>query len=288
MRYAKRAVRGNRILKQDRAKWIVAENACAPIVEKSLFNDLQSCLGGNIRQRAWSEASTYLLTGLVRCGECGRTLTGMTCKGANGQLHRYYRCPSRIQKGPSACKGLVYRAGELEEAIVGQIAGFDAETLKRELEEHRKRIAEQAAPRAARRAELQSAFDSYRDRERRLLELYETNAIDLGAFKERREQLESQRLAVAAELTGTDASAPQQGAENIDPEALVRDYRELQASFEDLPMSGKQRLLQEMAREITACSGGVVRIHLDLTAGVRSPAIPLDKYLEIRIAPKGE
>ena len=41
VRYAKRAVRGNRILKQDRKKWIVVENACAPIIEKALFDGLQ-------------------------------------------------------------------------------------------------------------------------------------------------------------------------------------------------------------------------------------------------------
>ena len=120
-----------------------------------------------------------------------------------------------------------------------------------------------------------------------MLELYETNAIDLGTFKERRGQLDSQRLAIAAELTEMDASAPEEGAPDIDADALVREFKQLQATFVELPMPNKQRLLQDLTREVTAHKDGTVKIHLSLIAGIQSPAIPIDKYFEIHVAPKG-
>lgn len=288
VRYAKRAVRGNRILKQDKTKWVVAENACQPIVEKELFADLQAGLNDNTRPRAWREASTYLLTGLVRCGICGGRMNGTTCKGSSGKPHRYYHCIQRVQRGPSVCKGISCKAEELEAAVVGQIMGFDAATLKSELEEHKRRFAEEAAPRAARLAELRQAFEGFRERERRLLELYETGAVDLATFKERRGQLESQRLAVAAELTELECASTQGGEQDIDPDALVRDYRQLQATFRNLSPLEQQRLLQAMTREVSVLPDRTANVHFTPVAGVHAPTVKLDQYVEIQLARQGD
>jgi len=288
VRYAKRAMRGNRIVKQDREKWIVTENACAPIIEQDLFDDLQTSLKANGRPRAWREASTYLLTGLVRCGLCGGRMIGMTCKGGNGQPHRYYRCVRRVQKGPSVCKGLTCRAGELEEVVVSQIVGFDADALRQELEDYKRHMAAEIAPQAKRREELQAAFDGFRERERRLLELYETSAIDLAAFKERRAQLEQQRLVIAGELAETDVNVPDGSVQDIDAKSLAGKFRELQATFGHLSLHEQQRLLQAMTQEIGVHPDGKLDIDFNVTAGVQSPAIPLEQYVEIQIARQGE
>ncbi len=66
--------------------------------------------------RPWRRSLVYLLSGLGRCGICGSRIIG-----SNG----YYRCTGRVQKGKSFCKGLSYRQAELEQAITGQIVGFD-------------------------------------------------------------------------------------------------------------------------------------------------------------------
>jgi site-specific DNA recombinase len=285
VRYAKRAVRGNRILKQAREKWIVTENACEPIVEKSLFEGIQASLNDNTRPRAWSEASEYLLTSMARCGICGGRLNGMTCKGGNGQPHKYYRCVTRIQKGPTVCAGVTCRAEELEEAVVGQIVGFDADTLRRALEEHKRRAAKEAKPLATRKAALEAEFESFRERERKLLELYEESVIDLGAFKERRGQLERQKLAISQELADLESRLPRGAGDDLDPAELAGRLQDLQATFPHLPLPEQQRLLRAMVRRIAVQPDGKVELDLNLLAGVGSAAVPIGGCREINLQP---
>jgi len=282
MCYAKRVVRGSRIIKQDREKWIVVDKACEPIIEQTIFDDVQKSLNANTRPAPWSDASPHLLTGLARCGLCGGSMTGMNCKASNGNPHRYYRCTARLHKGPSVCKGLICRADELEAAVVGQITGFDAGTLARELEEYKKRMADEAAPRAARRARLQTAFEGYRERERRLLELYETSAIDLVAFRERYAHLDQERAAIVADLAEIDANTPEGGVQNVDAHALAERFRELQATFPRLSLSERQRLLRAMTREVTVYPDGKVKIDFNFFSGLQSPGIPIGQYVEVQ------
>src|SRR6266705_3273817 len=49
-------------------------------------------------------ASDFLLSGLVRCGRCGRAYIGMSARG-NGGTYRYYACTGRQKCGPKACRG---------------------------------------------------------------------------------------------------------------------------------------------------------------------------------------
>jgi site-specific DNA recombinase len=281
--YAKRAVRGNRILKQDREKWIVTENACEPIIEKELFEGIQASLNDNTRPHAWREASEYLLTGMTRCGICGGRLNGLTCKGGNGQTHRYYRCVTRVQKGPTVCAGVTCRAEEIEEAVVGQIVGFDASTLRRALEEHKRRVAKEAKPLANRKAALEAEFEGFRERERRLLELYEESVIDLGAFKERRGQLERQKLAISQELADLESRLPPGAEDDIDAAELAGRFQDLQATFLHLPLPEQQRLLRAMVRRIALHPDGKVDLDLNLLAGVGSGAIPIGGCREINL-----
>ncbi len=45
-------------------------------------------------------ASNYLLSGLARCGYCGKALVGQDAKG--GQFH-YYVCGTLLKKGAGSC-----------------------------------------------------------------------------------------------------------------------------------------------------------------------------------------
>ena len=177
--YAKRATRGSHLVKQDQGDWVIAENACEAIIAKDDFDRAQALLQSNMGKRAWAETSTHLLSGLLRCGACGGTMAGMRQRRGE-KMHQYYRCTARIQKGPSACAGVTCRAGELEAAVVGQIVGYDAQTLKKEFEAYQRRIKKQAKPAIRRRESLEKQYEGFREREARLLELYEESIIDIS------------------------------------------------------------------------------------------------------------
>ena len=114
--YGKRRMRGDRLFKNSKDNWIIVSNAHPAIISKKAFKKVQAILSRNSSAKTWRRSLRYLLSSLRRCGICGSRIIG-----SNG----YYRCAGRIQKGKSFCKGLSYRQAELEQAITGQILGFD-------------------------------------------------------------------------------------------------------------------------------------------------------------------
>lgn len=286
--YAKREVRRNRIVRRDHGDWIVVEEACPPIVEKEQFDRVQEILRGNGGSHAWKEKSTYLLTGMVRCGICGARLSGMRSNKPNRKEHRYYRCTSRLQKGPKACSGLTCRADEIERAIVGRIVGFDADALRRELQRHREDLAREAIPSKRRREELQARFEEYRGRGRRLLELYEESYIDMETFRDRRRHLDEERLAIAKELAELDMRSPDDGLVDLDIDEVVTQFSRLRETFPHLAVVEQRQMLQSMIREITLRADGKVEVDFNLIPGLDMEGAALDGFQEFDLREKPE
>jgi len=289
MCYAKRTMQGSRIVPQDKDDWIVVEGACEATIEQKDFDEVQAELNGGGRRRAWCEKSVYLLTGLVRCGRCGGRMGGTTQHDKdNGAVYSYYRCTARALKGRTVCEGVSCRRQELEDAIVQHITGFDSETLRRELKDYKKRAAAELAPRAQRREELEASYARFQERDRRLLDLYEEAIIDIATFRERRAQLEQQRLALAQELAELGTGTSDTALDDLDPDALTDQFTELQATFPSLSPQDQRRLIQAMVREIVVQPDGTVQVDFNLLAGLQDQGIPLDEYREFELHPKAE
>ncbi|UCC54036.1 MAG: zinc ribbon domain-containing protein [Anaerolineaceae bacterium] len=61
------------------------------IIGEDLFEKVKERMGKNKRQMGKNRKRVYLLGGMVRCGDCGRSATAFTMtKG--GKEYSYYRC----------------------------------------------------------------------------------------------------------------------------------------------------------------------------------------------------
>jgi len=100
-----------------RGTW--SEASHPPLVEEDLFDAVQAILserGEDVSKRA-SNASDYLLTGLVVCGGCGRHFTGTRATGRNS-TYRYYTCGGRQRYGSKTCDADRLPADALDDAVV--------------------------------------------------------------------------------------------------------------------------------------------------------------------------
>jgi len=96
-----------------------------PIVDELTFARAQAILrerGDDISRRR-GNASHFLLSGLVRCGRCGRAYIGMSARG-NGGTYHYYSCTGRQKYGPKACRGERLPQHKVEQAVLHQLAGI--------------------------------------------------------------------------------------------------------------------------------------------------------------------
>jgi site-specific DNA recombinase len=89
---------GRRRHGHDRAEWVLVEGTHEPLVSRELFDRVQDRLAGNRNGRDRSKRGGYVLSGLLQCGHCGRTLTGST----RGRLILYV-CQPRDHTGRRVC-----------------------------------------------------------------------------------------------------------------------------------------------------------------------------------------
>ena len=156
-------------------------NAHPAIVPKTLFDDVQSQLGKNIKI---SQRYEYIFCGLVRCAECGASLAAHTIRQRyKGKVYEYpaYRCPKHFMRNPKQCENkAILREKALEEHMLSQIRPFiEGLVLSYEIGEKRRKDID--AKRAAAEKKLS-----------RLKEAYLAEVISLPEYKRDREAIEKQ------------------------------------------------------------------------------------------------
>ncbi len=98
------------------------ENAWPAVVDIDVFKQVQS----KLKKRAFTTihpkrvASSYLLSGIAKCGYCGKALVGQDAKG--GQFH-YYVCGTLLKKGSGSCPAQYISSRRFEELIINKIKG---------------------------------------------------------------------------------------------------------------------------------------------------------------------
>lgn len=95
----------DRILRNDkyigvyRHSGVVLTDAVPPIIERSLFDKVQSTFKHNYAARAKNKATEdYLLSTKVFCGHCKEPMIGESGTSKTGNIYRYYKCAGRKRK----------------------------------------------------------------------------------------------------------------------------------------------------------------------------------------------
>lgn len=152
-------------------------NFCPPIVSRELFDSVQRKLSINVKS---SQKWTYIFSGLIKCGECGRSMGGNRRKRVR-KSHTYieyqYRCPGHFVGGVKRCDNCkVICESQLEKHLLDtirpQIQGI---ILEYEVE--------QAQPK-----DNKAQVQSVRAKMDRLKELYINGLIDLDEYKVEKEK----------------------------------------------------------------------------------------------------
>ena len=76
-------------------------------------------------QKPGRVGSTFLLSGLLKCGLCGRSYAG---QGANSDQFAYYICGLLYREGAGTCDARYLNAPRVEDFIVEKIRGACAGT----------------------------------------------------------------------------------------------------------------------------------------------------------------
>ena len=95
-----------------------------PLVDEFTFAKAQAIMrerGEHAKRRG--NASDFLLSGLLRCGKCGKAYIGMSANGNGGRYH-YYACTGRQKYGPKACTGERLPRDKVDDAVLRQLVSI--------------------------------------------------------------------------------------------------------------------------------------------------------------------
>jgi site-specific DNA recombinase len=97
-----------------------ADNACPAIVDPETFRRVQGLLRGRSFASVHPQriSSRYLLSGIARCGHCGKALIGAEAKSGK---FAYYVCGTLVRKGAQSCPSRYLNAGKLEDLVIEKI-----------------------------------------------------------------------------------------------------------------------------------------------------------------------
>ena len=152
-------------------------NYCPPIVSQELFYDVQRKLGINVKK---SQKHTYIFSGLLKCGECGRSLAANTRKRVRGNcttLSQQYRCPAHFASTHHCDNAKVVTEHALEVMLIGMLRDqLEGMRINYQVKEKKAKTSQAQVQKTERKIE-------------RLKELYINDLITLEEYKADKEKL---------------------------------------------------------------------------------------------------
>jgi site-specific DNA recombinase len=185
-----------------KSEWVIIKDTHEPIISEKLFNQVQDLIKKRQPKNtpARVTASTYLLSGLLRCGKCGNAY-GVTGYGRN-RKYAYYNCLCYSRKGKSVCPGKRLRADELDADIISKVKElvFSDSNMKKLVDDINKATKSLRTDHSRKITELKKKASDLQIRSRRQYEAIESGQIDLSLIAERLRELKSQRESIQDEI----------------------------------------------------------------------------------------
>ena len=241
---------------KDKADPIRIEKAFPAIISKAKSQRVNRLMRSRAPKIAHPRrvASTYLLSGLVKCHKCNRALSGQDAK--SGQFS-YYVCQSIMKRGKDACDSPRLNDRRFEEMVVGKIRSnvltdSNIRALVKVVDEQMDGVAREQ------RKRLETIEDELEDVKRKLgriwhfVETTDINMADASArIKEHRERQE--RLEDAA----TDARAilSQRRAVLDDVNTIAAYAQDMSEFLNESGLTERRAFIETFVKEIVVMPG---------------------------------
>ena len=207
---------------------------CPAIVDRDTFDTTQHMMASRapkiVHPRVVS--SRFLLSGLARCGYCGRALTGQDAKSGK---FAYYVCGSLAKKGAGSCEFKYLSAPKFEKAVIDEIK--KSILTKDNLLDLAKAVTEEwNESLAGFRQEIDSIDDNIKDIQFRLSNIYdviESGKVDLSDLALRIKELRMRQEKLIARKSEIEAQYSEHRHEIMDPAQMAVYVEDLKALLDE-------------------------------------------------------
>ncbi len=230
---------------------IILENAWPAIVDKNTYEKAQAMLRSRafINTHPQRSASQYLLSGLAKCGYCGKALVGQDAKGGK---FNYYVCGTLLKKGSGACKSHYINSRKFERVVIDKIK--EHILTEQNLRELVRLVNE----------EMDVASTQYRDqldavlievvevnrRLDRLFDAIETGKVTPDDLSQRIRQLKEQKVKLEAQKWELEWQMKTRKVELADLETVTRYVNDLRNLLNESSIAERKSFIKSFVKEI--------------------------------------
>jgi len=240
-----------------------------PIIDRETFDAAQAMIADNARTKKGRPSSTFMLRSLVVCGECGRSLCGVTSKKKGEKSHRYYVCqgyghgnrgfePGEENDETKRCTNR-WRMERLDKVALEAIDDLlsEPDTIAEKL----KGLDGAAEPSfGTELLTLNTTLEQAKKEKQRLLRLFTTGRVEEDAYDaeakliDKRIEATSRRLAQIEQ----EMAAYRQGQERM--QAQVDLMRRIAVNYKNLNEEGKKAVVQQLVERMVVFKDGNCRL----------------------------
>ena len=214
--YNKHEKGGGKRKVRERNEWIPIK--IQKVLNDEIFKLVQKVLKNH---RGGKRRRIYILSGLIRCGQCGSKYIG---NSANKGQHFYYRCGNFVRRFPlpKNCNSRPVKAERIESAVINAIK--NAMSRPQILIHHVLRLAENLLEKGENaekeKEKLMRKKKNLDDKKTRLLELYLEGLIQKSAYLEKKEEIEEKEKELEKKKEDISHNAPY-----IDKLSIIRNIK---------------------------------------------------------------
>ncbi len=210
------------------------------------------------QQRGKVNVSSYLLSGIVRCGYCGGRMIGSTSTSGS-KRHSYYVCANRRDRAAARCEiSNSHRADRLEPAVLDFLGQYEDPTKFRELVQ-----AQDAEVDDRQEQELATASTRLKELETGMLN--DLDRLDRGVITEaeytkRAEVRRDEQAALQARKDELEAAAQEQRDRESQVQAVPMKVQSFLEDFQRMDVVKAKAILQTIVKAAHVWRDGKVEL----------------------------
>jgi site-specific DNA recombinase len=205
----------------------------------------------------------------VKCGNCGKSMTGQEAKSGK---YAYYVCGTLIKRGRGTCETRYLSARRFEEQVLDKIQ--EKVLSKENLKELVRLVNEEMDVAAAEHpARIKALGDELAGNQRRLDRLYdalETGSLALDDLSPRIQRLRRRQEQVQAKIAESEAMLAERSASQLSISEVAKYVDELKGLLQDSELAQRKSLVKSFVREIVVIGGEAVMHYVLPVSGTAS------------------
>ena len=230
------------------------------IISREQFELAQEIRAGHKQYANASQQSKYLLSGLARCGQCGKRLTAHTVlQGKEKKPYISYHHPH--DWGRNGCPGIYKSISKLDKAVVEQIgllsrSGILEQAVNSDVID---RLKDQNAPKVGERDKILLELQGMEERFTKWADRLDSGKIDEEQFEQQNSRLLTQKAQLQERLSALQSELGQTEHIELTLTEVRKVLQEFPTVWEALEHEERREMLRLLIEELR-----VYRTHIEL------------------------